>query len=241
LIGANGDFLVSLTPGSGAAGSAVTVNATLPGTAPTGTVDIYFALNDGSSPQLLESIPVPTPLTNNLVTANVTIPTTVLTFEGTTATGSENVANVTNVLDLAVGQTLTNANITPGTTITGFAPPTLILSAEATETGVVQLQANGIVFQGNITTGSTTVTGVMNLAGLSAGAPITGQGIPSGTTIGQLNAGFVALSQNAIGDGDVSIVSDGVGGVFLIQAVFTPTTGDTLTGISQFSVTAPPD
>jgi len=238
LIGANGDFLVSLTPGSGAAGSALTINATLPGTAPTGTVDFYFALNDGSSPQLLESIPVPTPVTSNVITANVTIPTTVLTFDGTTATGSENVANVTNVLDLAVGQTLTNANITPGTTITGFAPPTLVLSVAATETGVVQLQANGIVFQGNITKDSTTVTGVMNLAGLSAGAPITGQGIASGTTIGQLNAGFVTLSQNAIGDGNVSIVSDGVGGVFLIQAVFTPTTGETLTGISQFSVTS---
>ena len=241
LIGANGDFLVSLTPGSGSAGSAVTVTATLPGAAPTGTVDIYFALNDGSSPQLLESIPVTTPPASNVLTANVTIPATVLTFEGTTTTGSENVANVTNVLDLEVGQTLTNANLTPGTTIAGFAPPTLTLSVAATETGVVQLQANGVVFQGSIATGSTTVTGVMNLAGLTAGAPITGQGIASGTTIGQLNAGFVALSQNAIGDGDVSIVSDGVGGVFLIQAVFTPTTGDTLTGISQFSVTAPPD
>ncbi len=238
LIGVNGDFLVSLSPGNGPAGTAVVASATLPGTDPTGTVDFYFALADGSSPQLLQSVPVSTPPVGNLVTANLTIPTTVLTFAGTTTNNSTNVSNVTNVLDLAVGQQLTNANITAGTTITGFAPPQLVLSAAATETTVVQLKANGIVFQGNITQGSTTVTGVMNLAGLTAGATIEGQGIPTGTTISQLNAGSVTLSQVAIADGSTTITSDGVGGVFLIQAVYTPTTGDTLTGISQFSVTA---
>ncbi len=234
LQGSNGDFLVSLSPGSGPAGTAVAVTATLPGANPTGNVSFYFALSDGSNPQLLTTLPAPT--TGNTVTANVNIPATVLSFTGTTTINSTNVANVTNVVDLSPGQTLSGTNITPGTTISGFAPPQIILSAPATQTGTIKLMSNGVIFQGNITQGSTTVVGVMNLAGLSTGAEITGQGIPADTTISQLNAGFVTLSQIATGSGSVTIASDGLGQAFLIQAVYTPTTGDPLTGISQFAV-----
>lgn len=232
LQGSNGDFLVSLSPGSGPAGTAVAVTATLPGANPTGNVSFYFALSDGSNPQLL----VTAPATGNTVLANVNIPATVLSFTGTTAFNSTNIANVTNVVDLSPGQTLSGTNITPGTTISGFAPPEIILSAPATQTGTIKLMSNGVIFQGNITQGSTTVVGVMNLAGLSTGAEISGQGILPGTTISQLNAGFVTLSQVATGSGSVTIASDGIGQAFLIQAVYTPTTGDPLTGISQFAV-----
>lgn len=235
LTGANGDFLVSLSPGSGPAGTAVAVTATLPGSNPSGNVSFYFSLSDGSNSQLL----VTSPVTSNTVTANVNIPSTILSFTGTTTDGSTNVANVTNVVDLGVGQTLSGTNIVPGTTITGFAPPELILSHPAIQTGVVTLYSNGVYFQGNITQGSTTVTGVMNLAGLSTGVTITGQGIAPDTTVSQMIAGFVTLSQNATGTGDVTIVSNGTGQAYLIKAVYAPTTGDPLTGLSQFSVTAP--
>lgn len=234
LVGSNGDFPVSASPNSGSASTPLTVTATLPGTRPGGQVTFYFANGDGSNPRVLTTLPV----TVNTITADVTIPSVIVSFTGTTTSGNSVIQNVTNVTDLAPGQILTSDNLAPGTTISGFAPPQLTLSAPATQTGTVKLSSGGIIFEGTITSGSTAVVGVFNIEGLTSGSTITGQGIPSGTVITQLIDGNITLSQNANATGTATIESDGVGQVFQIQALYTPVTGDPLTGITPFSITS---
>ena len=43
------------------------------------------------------------------------------------------------------------------------------------------------LFNGTLTSGSTTVTGITNLTGLAAGDSITGTGIPAGTTVASVD------------------------------------------------------
>ncbi len=235
LIGSNGDFPVTTTPGAGTAGSQVKVTAQLPGSSPSGTVQFYFSRQDGSEPQVLTGAIA---VSGSTVEQTVTLPSTVLSFTGSTTTGQPLVQDILNVVDFGIGQTVSGTNIPAGSTITGFTPPILFLSENATETGVVTLKVGDEVFTATIAAGSNQVVGVLNATGLAAGATVEGAGIPAGTTIQTVTAGNITLSQNATGTGSVNLTSNGVGQPFRISAVYKPTTGDEKTGMTVFSITA---
>ena len=54
-----------------------------------------------------------------------------------------------------------------------------------------------ISITGDTTSGSTSVTSVSSTAGVTVGMPITGAGIPAGTTVAAVGVGTLTLSQAA--------------------------------------------
>jgi hypothetical protein len=101
-------------------------------------------------------------------------------FTGNTTKSSALVANVSSILNLAVGQTVTGAGIPAGTTIG------TISSFAGVETNISRF-----------------VTNVPSTAGLTIGQTVTGTGIPGGTTITGLSATMVTLSNLAVLSGPV--------------------------------------
>ena len=128
VVGSAGDFDVQLAPGAGALGSQTTVSAMLPGSSYQGTVTISIAHQDGTGSTQLASF---TPTSSN-ISKVVTIPASLLSFTGDLSTTTNIINNVSSVVNLVNGQTVTSgANFLPGTTISGFAPATLTLSKPA--------------------------------------------------------------------------------------------------------------
>jgi parallel beta-helix repeat protein len=94
-------------------------------------------------------------------------------------------------------------------------------------------------FSGSVTSGSATITGIASTAGLVAGQPVMGNGIPSGATILSVDSstGAITLSANATITGTPSLVTFGASamdsrgtnagnlsdGIFVLQA-----TGNTI-------------
>ncbi len=133
-------------------------------------------------------------------TASSTFPTQA-TFYGILTSGSPTITVVQSAagvlgiagLGLVVGQPLTGANITPGTTITAIAANTVTMSANPTA-------ASTVTPTGTVTSGSPIITNVTSVAGVIAGQAITGTGIPSSTTVSSFGTTVpysITMSKNA--------------------------------------------
>ena len=105
---------------------------------------------------------------------------------------------------LYVGEPVTGAGIPSGTTITGIDSTTAItLSQAATAAGSAALKFidNETVLAGTLNA-TTAVTGLASTAGLYLGEPVSGTGIPRGTTIARVNSpSAITLSQGATTSG----------------------------------------
>ena len=182
----------------------------------------------------------PVAVSTSALNANITIPSNLLAFTGDTSVGSHVISNVSNVVNLLEGQTITNANFTGPQQITGITPPGLTLSQAAVKTGTVSFTANGVTFTGTVTEGQTTLTGLNTLAGLVDGVAITQVSgssplLAPGTTIDALVQGSVQVAGTALhAVNGTTFVSNGAGAVFPVTATFTPTTGGPYTAFVGF-------
>src|SRR6185312_7829437 len=96
-----------------------------------------------------------------------------------TVTGSNIILGASNVSTSAVlGQQVTGTGIPANTMVTAVTsnPNTLILSNNATASSTVSVT-------GTVTTGSNVVTAVSSVTGVVVGLPISGAGIPAGSTV----------------------------------------------------------
>jgi hypothetical protein len=111
-------------------------------------------------------------------------------FQGVLTAGSTMVTVLTNLPKLAAGQPVSGSGIPSAATIesTAISPGSIFLSQPATSTpsGPVFLFSGAVEFQGIVTGGSELVTVLSNLSQLVPGQPISGSGIPTGTTIGSI-------------------------------------------------------
>lgn len=236
LVGVNGDFLMTVNPDQAALGASVNVSATLPGSTFNGAVALSIAHSDGTGSQALST----TNVTSSNWNANVTIPTNLLTFTGDVTLHSNLIQNVSSVVDLVEGQTITNANFTGAPTITAITPPSLNLSQAALKTGTVTFLSNGVQFTATAIENQTTLTGLNSLAGLAANVAITqvtgnSELLQPGTTVVSLVQGSVQVNGNAQQAATgVTITSNGAGAIFPVTAVFTPTSGGPFTANMGF-------
>lgn len=123
-------------------------------------------------------------------------------ISGTLSSGSTTVANVSSVSGLTAGQTIAGASIQADTTIATVtaAPVSLTLSAPATSTqpnDPLTVTQGTVFLIGSLTANSATVGGIASFAGLAVGDPVSGGGIPTGTTILTMGNGTLTLSQKA--------------------------------------------
>jgi hypothetical protein len=138
-------------------------------------------------------------ITSNTITlsAAATVSSTVAPT-GVVTANSQTVTAVSNLAGVLVGQTITGTGIPTGTTITGISasPNTITMSVNATATSLVALA------YGNTTAGSPILTAVAatTITTVLAGQPISGVGIPAGTTIMSVNTVApytITMSKNA--------------------------------------------
>jgi hypothetical protein len=111
---------------------------------------------------------------------------------GVVTSTSKTIGTVSNTTGLAIGQIITGTSIPTNTVITGVTSNTITISAAATASSTV-------VPTGVVTALSPTVKAVSNLAGVLVGQPISGTGIPAGTTITGISASpnTITMSANA--------------------------------------------
>ncbi len=173
------------------------------------------------------------------VTQQVTIPASLLSFTGDTTKGSDTITNVSSVVNLVSGQTITGGGLfATGTTISSFTPATLQLSQPAQDTGTYEFTANGVTFQGTTSTGSKIMTGVISLAGIANGNSITGTGILANTTLTILTTPSVLLDNPASSKTTgTTFESNAINSAFPIEVVFKPTSGGTYSANTVFAVT----
>jgi hypothetical protein len=141
------------------------------------------------------------------------------TFTANTTASSTLLANVSTLIALAVGQTITGPGIPTGTTISAITP--------------------SFSFTGNTTNGSTSITNVSSTAGLVVGQVVSGPGIPANAIIKSIVGNTVTISAaaTATATGITVTVSQTV---TLSQAAAAAGTGVTLTrvGALTFNVVA---
>jgi hypothetical protein len=131
--------------------------------------------------------------------------TSQISFIGIVTNGSTTITPVSNVAGLATGQPITAASgdiptATP-TTITTIGA-NITMSAKATASSPFSTQTS---FNGIVTSGSANITLVSSIAGLAVGQPLTGPGIPVGTTIKSAPSGTtVVMSANATASSTVT-------------------------------------
>ena len=77
---------------------------------------------------------------------------------------------------------------------------------------LVFLDSAAVVFTGDLTSGSNTITGVSSISGLVGGMPLFGTGIPAGTTIVSASGTSVVMSANATADAAGATVTAGATG-----------------------------
>ncbi|WP_428304434.1 beta-1,3-glucanase family protein [Lacipirellula sp.] len=236
LVGVNGDFLMTLNPDLGPLGTSVNVTATLPGHEFSGTVTFSASLSDGSGSQQLGP---PVPVSGPMLNTNITIPSSLLTFTGDMLSGHHTITNISNAVNLEVGQSLTSPQFTGGQEITGITMPSVTLDKSALLTGTVTFISNGVTFTATATKNSFQLTGINTLNGLtpSAVTQVTGnsQLLQASTTITMLNYGSVTVqgTANTTATG-ASFVSDGALTVFPITAHFVPLVGQSYTAFMGY-------
>ena len=177
-----------------------------------------------------------------------------------TTSGSNQLTNVGGASSLAVGQVVAAPGVPAGTTITAISGSTVTLSANATATatgvavsatsagiGTTVSGSNAITglvtaaSSGTLTSGSTAVTALgMRTSRWVIGLPVSGPGIPAGTTVTATSGTGLTLSQAATASGTgVSLVSEGPLPFSIGQEIEGPgiPAGTTVTGVSPGSLT----
>ncbi|QSQ19108.1 hypothetical protein JY651_27580 [Pyxidicoccus parkwayensis] len=125
----------------------------------------------------------------------------------TSASTSATFSGLNSTSQLAVGGAVTGATQLPsGTLISSIDSVTLTLSNAATASGT-----NDVTFTqaqtGTLSSGSASVTGLTSTSNLGIGYPITGPGIPAGTTITQINSSSaMTLSNPVTGSGSQTLL-----------------------------------
>jgi len=159
------------------------------GSLTTGNPIIYAFLltNIPAVGSVLSGIGIP-PGAGAAVTAVTNTANTAIT--GIVVSGNNVINTVSNVTGLAVGQPITGTFIPALSYITNVGTNTLTISNKPTASS--QVTPTGIV-----TSGSATVGNVSSLSGVLVGQPITGTGIPAGTTITAASGTTITLSANA--------------------------------------------
>ena len=193
---------VGVPPGAAAAVTAVTntANTAITGIIVSGSTTINTVSNVTGlavgQPITGTSIPALTYITavgsNTLTISNKASASTTVAPTGIVTTGSPTITNVSSLTGVLVGQPITGTGIptTPPTTITAASGTTITMSANASASSVVKPT-------GVLTNGSAIIQSVSSLTGLINGQPITGTGIPAGTTIVSSSGTTITMSNNA--------------------------------------------
>jgi hypothetical protein len=205
---------VGIPPGAGAVIKALTNTPSITFTAiPDGTA----ILKNVSS---VANLIVGQPITGTFVPANsyiTAIGSNTVTISATTSgkatvaptgfitSGSPTLTGVSSTTGLIVGQVITGTGIptTPSTTITAFSSTALTITMSANATATSQVTATGTV-----TAGSPTITNLSTTSGFIIGQPISGAGIPTGTTIAAIpSSTSLTMSANGTATSSGSAVS----------------------------------
>ncbi len=121
---------------------------------------------------------------------------TVSEFGGTLNAGTTIVTGVVSGVAIQPGWAISGSGLPAGTTVASATSNQIIVSAGATATGNVKLTFS-VHLTGASISGSAVITGVPT-SGLHVGWPVSGTGIPSGTTIASVDSSSqIHISQNA--------------------------------------------
>jgi hypothetical protein len=156
------------------------------------------------------------------------------TQTGKTTAGSNAVTGLASTVGLSVGEAVTGSGIPASTTITAIPTGSSItISSTAIAAASVSLEFGiAATESGKTTAGSSTINGLTNATQFVVGEPVSGPGIPSGTTIASIiSASAVTVSRAA---------SVTVAGAILTFGMYQATlydldTGDTL-GQANFAM-----
>ncbi|MGJ5065947.1 hypothetical protein [Bradyrhizobium oligotrophicum] len=133
------------------------------------------------------------------------VPTATVTTTGDLATGSPTISNIAAAQGIFVGQQVSGAGVPEGTTVTGVAPPDVIMSANASASSSGAPLTFTTLFDatttGDLTQGSTIITNVANPSIALPGQSVSGQGIQNGTSVVSVNDTMVTLTQAAAASG----------------------------------------
>jgi hypothetical protein len=162
-------------------------------------------------------------------TATSTVaPTGVLVSGSNVITSVSSLSGITNPAAGDIGQVITGAGIPAGTTVTATSsgPNTITLSNAATASTSTAIVAHPT---GLVTSGGNSISAVSSTTGVAVGQPISGAGIPDGTTVTALNATAhtITISQNAVSTTPVTPVATFTG-------VIVPGSAD-ITSVSNFT------
>jgi hypothetical protein len=118
----------------------------------------------------------------NIVLSLAANATSLTTFSGLLTNGSSNITSVSSTSGLVVGQpiTSTGAGVQAGTTISAIANATTITMSNPAQATTVVTTATPT---GTLTNGSATISSVSSFTNVANLEPISGTGIPPGTTI----------------------------------------------------------
>ncbi len=136
---------------------------------------------------------------------------------GLTATSAD--VTTTQTTHLRAGMVVSGPGVFVGTTIVAVNPGvgfTMSAAAAFTSPESLTFYPHGAgqigPYTGDVTSGSQTVANLSSVAGLAAGAGVTGHFIPPGTTILSVSGNTLTLSDVATGTGNVSLTFWPVGG-----------------------------
>lgn len=156
-------------------------------------------------------------------------------ISGIITSGSLSMTNVAPAASLAAGQLIAGPGISPGTIIesitTGASGTVLTLSQAATtsNTGYFLVATNDLITSpvtGDLTSGSDTIENVSSTVGITSGQTISGDGIPSGTTVTGVTGTTLTMSQSANATGSTVRL------FFTTRVPVTGITGDFTSGSS---------
>ncbi len=111
---------------------------------------------------------------------------------GYTTSGSPSITGVSSISGIVAGQTISGTGIPSTATVASATGTTIVISPSSGATATSQLTTSGI-----LTSGSTTITSVSSLSGINTGQPITGTGVPSGTTVSATGTNTITMSKAA--------------------------------------------
>lgn len=156
-------------------------------------------------------------------TATSTVaPTGVLVAGSNVITSVSSLSGITSPGTGEIGQVITGTGIPAGTTVTGTtsAPNTITLSAPATASTSTTVLAHPT---GLLTSGGAVIASVSSTSGVAVGQPISGTGIPVGTTVTAVSssANTITMSQNATTTTAVTPVATFTGVIVPGSAVIT--------------------
>jgi hypothetical protein len=136
------------------------------------------------------------------ISAKATATTKAVSLSGATVSGSNVILGATNVAASVLGQQVTGAGIPANTMITATTsnPNTLVLSNNATVSSTITVK-------GTVAANSTLITAVSTLTGVTVGLPISGAGIPAGSTVTALDLAALTITISAVATADGTAVT----------------------------------